>query len=268
MDKKSLFSAALLAFATLPIMAGSQATTSSKAISKNLFGIFFEDLNYAADGGLYAELVQNRSFEYTPSDLDAHKQPKGGWYYFSGWDFLKWGNTIATLSLESKSPIHPNNPHYLEVNVKTVRGKGPGIRNHGYDGMVIKKDATYRFSVFMKNIVKKPTGNWQDDWTLNPKDGNAMERSSCVQDFKTGDIILKMSNIGAAQQVNIDLSAFKRIKSKAIISVLKGDLEASNYPRTGKGGHSFEEKNTFQAKKKFTYTMPENSFTVIRIKTK
>ena len=42
--------------------------TKGKKISDHLFGIFFEDLNYAADGGLYAELIQNRSFEYSPAD--------------------------------------------------------------------------------------------------------------------------------------------------------------------------------------------------------
>jgi|GEM_PF-6811041 len=46
----------------------SPVALASKAISPNLFGIFFEDINYAADGGLCAELVQNRSFEYTLSD--------------------------------------------------------------------------------------------------------------------------------------------------------------------------------------------------------
>ncbi len=186
MNKNTLFSALLLSLATLPSMAGGNAKASSspakankaavnsKAISKNLFGIFFEDLNYAADGGLYAELVQNRSFEYSPSDLDSHKQPKGGWHSFTGWEYLKWGNTIATLSLESKDPIHANNPHYLQVNVKTVRGKGPGIRNHGYDGIVVKKGATYRFSAYLKNIVNQPSGNWQDNWALNPKNGKGM----------------------------------------------------------------------------------------------
>ena len=46
----------------------------SKPISPDLFGIFFEDISYAADGGLYAELIQNRSFEYNPGDKDAWAQ--------------------------------------------------------------------------------------------------------------------------------------------------------------------------------------------------
>jgi alpha-N-arabinofuranosidase len=42
--------------------------SEGKKISPDLFGLFFEDINYAADGGLYAELIQNRSFEYSPTD--------------------------------------------------------------------------------------------------------------------------------------------------------------------------------------------------------
>ena len=130
---------------SLPTMAG------GKPISPNLFGIFFEDLNYAADGGLYAELVQNRSFEYSPSDVDVHKQPAGGWHPFTAWEFAKEGNGIGTISLETREPIHPNNPHYLLVDVKTVGKHGVGIRNKGYDGIVLRKEETYRFSVFLRN---------------------------------------------------------------------------------------------------------------------
>ena len=130
---------------SLPTMAG------GKPISPNLFGIFFEDLNYAADGGVYAELVQYRSFEYSPSDVDVHKQPAGGWHPFTAWEFAKEGNGIGTISLETREPIHPNNPHYLLVDVKTVGKHGVGIRNKGYDGIVLRKEETYRFSVFLRN---------------------------------------------------------------------------------------------------------------------
>ena len=63
------------------ITAGAQ---KAKNISTDLFGIFIEDLNYTADGGLYAEMVQNRSFEYTPSDIDLRVYyKKGQWHPFT-----------------------------------------------------------------------------------------------------------------------------------------------------------------------------------------
>ena len=55
-----------------------KASPGSKPISPNLFGIFFEDINYAADGGLYAELIQNRSFEYSASD-------RHDWHPLTAW---------------------------------------------------------------------------------------------------------------------------------------------------------------------------------------
>lgn len=126
------------------------AATRGLPISPNLFGIFIEDLNYTADGGLYAELVQNRSFEYTPTDLDPHKAPLGGWNHMTAWQYDKQGNAIGLLSLESRTPIHANNPHYMVMDVKTVGHYGPGLTNTGFDGIALRGGAQYRFSVFLR----------------------------------------------------------------------------------------------------------------------
>lgn len=124
-----------------------------KQISPNLFGIFFEDLNYAADGGLYAELIQNRSFEYSPSDINVKgkESPRNDWHYFTAWG-LERQKSICTVSLETNAPIHPNNPHYLVVNVLTTGTEGAGIRNDGYDGIVLRKGEKYNFSIFLRMI--------------------------------------------------------------------------------------------------------------------
>ena len=105
----------------------------TKNISPLLWGIFFEDINYSADGGLYAELVRNRDFEF--NDLD-----RGGWNALTGWtvpEGLK--ATVAT-----GDPIHKNNPHYLVL-------EGPGaLVNDGFRGMVFREGESYLFSVFAK----------------------------------------------------------------------------------------------------------------------
>jgi len=121
-----------------------------KAISPDLFGIFFEDLNYAADGGLYAEMVQNRSFEYSPSDVDLPKKGPSGWHPFTAWEMRKDGNAIGRLSLESQEPIHPNNSHYARLTVTTTGRTGCGIANTGYDGMTLNRGEQYRFSAFLR----------------------------------------------------------------------------------------------------------------------
>jgi len=121
----------------------------SKQISTDLFGIFFEDLSYAADGGLYAELVQNRSFEYSPTD-------RKGWHSFSYWDYMTDGFGYGNISVESSAPLHPNNPHYVLLNIEDEGQKGIGIVNTGFDGIVLKAGEQYNFSLFAKLLSKQP----------------------------------------------------------------------------------------------------------------
>src|SRR4051812_28179596 len=83
-----------------------------KPISPDLFGIFFEDINYSADGGLYAELVQNRSFEYEATEQST-------WGPLTGWEFVQRGGGAGDLWVDSSRPIHPNNPRCALIRIKT-----------------------------------------------------------------------------------------------------------------------------------------------------
>lgn len=126
-------------------------TVASKEISPILVGAFFEDLNYAADGGLYGELLQNRSFEYTPSDIyDLRNTSNNGWNSFTAWHFLRSANSIGRISVETANPIHPNNPHYLRLSVLTEGENGAGLRNTGYDGICVNEGKIYNFSIFIR----------------------------------------------------------------------------------------------------------------------
>src|SRR5215216_7539489 len=97
-----------------------------KAISPDLFGIFLEDLNYAADGGLYAELIQNRSFEYSSAD---HRD----WNFLTAWEIIQRGGQCS-IALGSEAPLHPHNPHYLVVHIEKAGGE-VGLGNSGFDGI-------------------------------------------------------------------------------------------------------------------------------------
>ena len=88
-------------------------TNGGKKISPDLFGLFFEDVNYAADGGLYAELVQNRSFEYNPTEQKE-------WNPLSFWEYICPGFSIGRFDVETTSPVHPNNPHYIVFDIEHV----------------------------------------------------------------------------------------------------------------------------------------------------
>jgi len=109
-----------------------QVNKPTAAIQPGMWGIFFEDINMAADGGLYAELVKNRSFEFL--------QP------LMGWDEKKEGTATGSLLVENRGDEKPNNPRYLRVTTNSTGG-AYGIINEGFRGMGIKKDSGYDFSI-------------------------------------------------------------------------------------------------------------------------
>lgn len=115
-----------------------QASQPGKAISPDLFGVFFEDLNYAADGGLYAELIQNRSFEYSPTEQQ-------DWHPLKFWELQKRGGGDGSIGVADIRPVHENNPHYALLTVRTP-GEGVGIANGGFDGIPLQAGETYEAS--------------------------------------------------------------------------------------------------------------------------
>jgi len=118
---------------------------AAKPISPALFGIFFEDLNYAADGGLYAELIQNRSFEYSPAD-------RKEWNPLTAWEYTTEGFGYGTISVETNAPVHANNPHYVVLNIEDEGREGVGLTNSGFDGIVVRAGQKYNFSVFVRQL--------------------------------------------------------------------------------------------------------------------
>lgn len=98
-------------------------------IQPTMYGIFFEDINFGADGGLYAELVKNRSFEFP--------QPFVGWVPF--------GN----VTVQSDKPCFDRNPHYVRV-VNDGRLLRAGLDNEGFTGIGLKQGEEYRFSVYAR----------------------------------------------------------------------------------------------------------------------
>ena len=98
-------------------------------IQPTMYGLFFEDINYAADGGLYAELVKNRSFEFPQ--------------HFMGW------KTFGKVSLKDDGPFE-RNPHYVRLAYAGHPHKQTGLDNEGFFGIGIKKRAEYRFSVWAR----------------------------------------------------------------------------------------------------------------------
>ena len=139
--------------------------TRPKAISDKLIGIFFEDINYSADGGLYAELIQNRDFEYSERD----------WNATTAW------HSPRPIEIATDQPLHPNNPHYAVLSQDT-------LWNEGWDGIVVEQGKKYDFSMFVsaggqkqdfviqlvgskgavlaKTVLKTRAGKWQQYSTV------------------------------------------------------------------------------------------------------
>jgi alpha-N-arabinofuranosidase len=113
-------------------------------IPKTLFGLFFEDINFGADGGLYPERVKNRSFEF-PDPL-------------MGWKQITPGDSKgAVYVLDQGSLKDVANSHYLRLKVETA-GKGFGIVNEGFRGIGVLKDAEYTFSVQARRVDGASSG--------------------------------------------------------------------------------------------------------------
>ncbi len=110
-------------------------------ISELLFGIFFEDINFAADGGLYAEKVVNRSFEFT--DIAKDDQ-------LYGWSVI--GDAEATVKVnDTNGALNENNTNYLVLKNNSLSPSG--VANVGFlDGMSLEAGDTYRFSVYAKGV--------------------------------------------------------------------------------------------------------------------
>ena len=107
---------------------------SKAAIQPTMWGIFFEDINMAADGGIYAELVKNRSFEFAKPLM--------------GWKILKSDTTTGVLII-NQSASNPVNPRYARITIAEGE-KSFGLSNEGFRGMGIKRGMTYHFSVLAR----------------------------------------------------------------------------------------------------------------------
>ncbi|SET21698.1 alpha-L-arabinofuranosidase C-terminal domain-containing protein [Paenibacillus sp. NFR01] len=109
----------------------------------DLFGIFFEDINHAADGGLYAELVQNRSFEFDPID-------RADYHVLTAWELVERSGGKASLTVESEASLHPKNPHYAVLDIGQA-GEGVGLSNAGFGaGIPVVAEQNYRFSMYAR----------------------------------------------------------------------------------------------------------------------
>ena len=139
-----------------------QTKKIGSAVSPTMYGLFFEDINYAADGGLYAELVKNRSFEFPNA--------------FTGWDIS------GKVTLKDDGPFE-RNPHYVRLAPSGHRDKHTMIENHGFFGMGVKSGEEYRFSLW----ARVPDGGTAKLWI------DLVDNATMRDDQKLGNASVEVS---------------------------------------------------------------------------
>jgi alpha-N-arabinofuranosidase len=113
-----------------------QVNKPGAAVNKNMYGLFFEDINFAADGGLYPELVKNKSFE-----TDAR---------LMGWRALGGGANLDTYAVRNEQGISQSNAYYLRLTTRNGASGEAGIENEGFRGMGVKAGGEYTLSFYAR----------------------------------------------------------------------------------------------------------------------
>jgi len=193
--KRPLFFGALLFSALL----GTQPTISQtlnmqvdvkkvgSPIQSTMYGIFFEDINYGADGGLYAEMIKNRSFEFPQSLL--------GWTSF------------GKVEVRDDKPAFTNNPHFVRLRDAGHSDKQTGLDNEGFFGVAVKQNATYRFSVWSR-LPEAGTGSIRVE--LIDGASNVLVKENLTFDskeWKKYQVILKAPKTEAKARLRIFLTS-------------------------------------------------------------
>ncbi|HEY3320355.1 MAG TPA: alpha-L-arabinofuranosidase C-terminal domain-containing protein [Planctomycetota bacterium] len=130
-------------------------------VSPELWGIFYEEINHAGDGGIYAELVQNRGLEeQQPAggckiEGDQMVAPKGFKHKLRpellAWSAVADGGAKATIALDDKEPLNEMTPHSLRLEVQEL-GARAGVANSGYWGMNIQQGESYELSFYARTV--------------------------------------------------------------------------------------------------------------------
>jgi len=124
------------AIAAQPAQISVQVNPPGIAVASTMHGLFFEDINYAADGGLYAEMIQNRSFE--------DREP------LFAWSEVARAGAQGQFTAESEQPLNVNNTHFLRLLVTDPGKQGYGVANSGFEGLALSEGSHYFFSAYAR----------------------------------------------------------------------------------------------------------------------
>ncbi len=189
-------------------------------------GLFFEDLNYGLDGGLYAEMLENRNFEAKDvhGEWDHYIVDEDGGY---GWEAYPNGSEAA-LKIKTDRPLFAENPHYLRL---TASKGGTGVKNKAYDGIYLTKGVKYTLSFYVRSYDYKgwaAVGVYLNGAALLEKklkikaDGKWRKFTFTLKsktDAEKADFAFTLADAGT-----VHLDCFSLIPENAILGIFRRDL--------------------------------------------
>lgn len=199
---------------------------NKKPVVENGAGLFFEDINYALDGGLYAEMLENRNFEAKDAcgTKDHFKVEDDGGY---AWEAYPAGARVA-LKVKTDRPLFNENPHYMRVQTEE---DDAGMKNKAYDGLYLKKGTVYKVSFYARSYDYKDRVSVSlrlGDEILFEKrvklkaDGNWIRyafRVKCKRDAERAEFCFTLRKAG---MVHVD--CFSMMPENAVLGVFRRDL--------------------------------------------
>lgn len=198
----------------------------SVAISKDMYGLFFEDINYSLDGGLNAEMLENRNFEalFSYGVNDNYQAVYDGGY---GWSVYDDKGAGSTITMDDRAPLNNVNPHYM---VFVGNGSKPSFKNKAYDGIYLKAGMKYYVSFYAKHVEgsKDITVSVCKNDMVNAAEAVIVDSEDWKQykitlisdtDVEAGDFIVSLGGAGV-----VCFDAFSMMPEDAVLGIFRKDL--------------------------------------------
>lgn len=201
---------------------------NSVPVAQDMYGLFFEDINYSLDGGLHAEMLENRNFEarFSYGKRDDYTSIYDGSY---GWSVFQDDGAGSSIVMEAAEPLNTINPHYMVFDGK---GEHPSFTNKAYDGIYLTKGMKYRVS-FYARVPEGGTevsvsvafvgqdGNMQS--SVLTVEGNQWKKYELVieakLDMKQGDFVVALD-----REAIVHFDQFSMMPEDAVCGVFRKDL--------------------------------------------
>ncbi len=199
---------------------------NSVPVAADMYGLFFEYINYSLDGGLYAQMLENRNFEarFTYGKKDNYTSVYDGSY---GWSVFQDRGAGSAIVMEAVEPLNSVNPHYMAFHGK---GNSPAFTNKAYDGIYMSKNKNYEISFYAKitdEPVKASVMIWKDgkvvvsvDVCMDSKEWKKYQVTfSAMEDVHQGQFVVALDKEGM-----VCFDQFSMMPEDAVCGVFRKDL--------------------------------------------